>query len=187
MAEGKKRYFESALSDFVFDVAAGGAIRHLADRGHTVEQIMNELDYPVPRAKVEKAVYRHLSETGILLPTLPCGQKEMQIRHIQGNGKDKPAKTLAECIKDNGEECSYMECPFGQWMKNGEEKLRQITECLTSREREYIFGIRWERNIMYHRLNRRMWEIGMKLAANTEEEWKFFFLQSQECIIYHHH
>ena len=52
MKDGNERYFEAALSDFVFDVAAGGAIRHLTDRGYSVEQIMRELSYPVPRIKV---------------------------------------------------------------------------------------------------------------------------------------
>jgi len=64
--DGRKEYFEAALSDFVFDVAAGGAIRHLTDRGYSVEQIMRELSYPVPRDRVEKAVYRHLTESRIL-------------------------------------------------------------------------------------------------------------------------
>lgn len=180
MAEG---YFEAALSDFVFDVAAGGAIRHLVDRGHTVEQIMKELDYPVPRAKVEKAVFRHLSESGILLPGLPGEEQKMQMRLLQGKRKEQLPEITAKCIETNGEEHSYMECPFGQWMKNDEEKLQQIISCLTSREQEYILGIRWERNIMYHRLNSRMYEIGMKLAVSTEEAWKFFFLRSQEYII----
>ena len=40
MQENRPKYFEAALSDFVFDVAAGGAIRHLVDRGYSVEQMM---------------------------------------------------------------------------------------------------------------------------------------------------
>jgi len=41
MEEPKQEYFKKSLSDFTFDMASGGAIRHLADRGYTVEQIGN--------------------------------------------------------------------------------------------------------------------------------------------------
>ena len=178
MKDGKAGYFEQALSDFVFDVAAGGAIRHLVDSGYSIEQIMNKLDYPVPRAKVEKAAYRHMLESGILLPGLPEENEKMRIHLLQENGKGKFPETLAKYIAQYGEENAYMECPFGQWKKNDEGRLQRVIACLTSREQEYILGIPWERNVMYHRLNSRMREIGTKLAGNAQEEWKFYFLQT---------
>ena len=89
--EEKKGYFEAALSDFVFDVAAGGAIRHLADRGHSVEQIMDELSYPVPRAKVEKAFYRYLLESGILIKRLPDENAERQILLLREKTRHRKA------------------------------------------------------------------------------------------------
>lgn len=179
MIDGKQGYFQTALSDFMFDVAAGGAIRHLVDRGHSVEQIMKELDYPVPRAKVEKAVYRYLLESGILLPELPDGEGEVRACFLREKERTKVPQALLKCISENGEENCYMKCPFGLWMKQDGEKLRQITSCLTSREQEYILGIQWERNIMYHRLNSRMREIGTKLVLNTEEEWEFYYFISE--------
>ena len=178
--EGRKGgYFEAALSDFMFDVAAGGAIRHLTDRGHSVEQIMKELDYPVARSKVEKAVYRYLVESGILRSELPVEDEKIRIHHLQA-GKEKDRNSFKEAlvkhIETYGEENSYMECPFGLWTKGDEKKLNQAMEVLTSREKEYILGINWEHNMMYHRLNGRMREIGMKLGADTDEEWSFFFI-----------
>ena len=58
MAE--KEFFHKALADFAFDVASGGAIRHLADRGYTAKQIAGELDFSVPFEKVRQAVWDHL-------------------------------------------------------------------------------------------------------------------------------
>lgn len=176
MKEEKTGYFEAALSDFVFDVAAGGAIRHLVDRGHSVEQIMGELSYPVPRGKVEKAVYRYLSESGILLNKLPDESGGMRVHLLHEKKKENIPQALVLSIEEYGEENSYMECPFGEWIKNDEKRLRQMIACLSSREQEYILGIRWEQNVMYHRLNGRMREIGMKLATHTEWEWGFYFL-----------
>lgn len=179
MGEQKGGYFEAALSDFMFDVAAGGAIRHLTDRGHSVEQIMKELDYPVARSKVEKAVYRYLVESGILMSELPVKNEKIRIYQLQ-SGKEKDRNSFKAALIKNieiyGEGNSYIECPFGFWMKNDEKKLQQAMSVLTSREKDYIFGINWEHKMMYHRLNDRMREIGMKLGNDTGEVWNFFFL-----------
>ena len=175
MKEEKKGYFEAALSDFVFDVAAGGAIRHLADRGHSVEQIMDELSYPVPRAKVEKAFYRYLLESGILIKRLPDENAERQILLLREKTSMKMPEAIAAHIAKYGEENSYMECPFGAWKKAGYEKQEAFLSCLSLREREYILGISWEQDVMYHRLNGRMREIGMKLVSHTKWEWGFYF------------
>lgn len=177
----KTGYFEAALSDFVFDVAAGGAIRHLVDSGYSVEQIMTQLSYPVPRAKVEKAVYRYMIESGILQSKLPDVNGERHIYFLHEKTREKIPKALVKCIEEYGEENSYMECPFGEWMKTDKKKLEQIISCLSSREQEYILGIRWGENVMYHRLNGRMREIGMKLAVHTEQEWRFCFLAPKQC------
>lgn len=175
----KGGYFQAALSDFMFDVAAGGAIRHLTDRGHSVEQIMKELDYPVARSKVEKAVYRHLVEAGILMSELPAENEKIRIYHFQTDAekdKNKFKASLVKQIEKYGEKNSYMECPFGLWMKDDEKKLNQVMTVLSSREKEYILGINWEHNMMYHRLNDRMREIAMKMGTDTGMEWKFFFI-----------
>lgn len=174
MQEGRPGYFEAALSDFVFDVAAGGAIRHLVDRGYSVEQIMNTLDYPVPRAKVGKAVYRYMTESGILLDRLPEESAHMKVSLLKERVREKMPQTLVSCIEKYGEENVYMECPFGQWKRNNEQKLKQVISCLTSREQEYIVGIPWGKEVMYHRVNSRMREIAVKLLLHTDEEWRFY-------------
>lgn len=62
MDEQNTGYFNEALSNFAFDVAGGAAIRHMADAGYDVDRIMRELDYPIPRARVEKELNRYLQE-----------------------------------------------------------------------------------------------------------------------------
>ena len=136
---------------------------------------MRELSYPVPRTRVEKAVYRHLLESRILLPELPAEDNAMRIKLLQGDKSVHFSEMLAKAIAESGEENAYMECPFGAWLKKDEKRLEQNLACLTGREREYLFGIRWEKDIMYHRLNDRMREIGLKLVRGTEEKWRFYF------------
>lgn len=175
----ENRYFEQALSNFMFDVASGGAIRHLVDHGHSVDQIMKELDFPTPRERVEKTVYQYMIETGMLLDRLPVCEDELLCRPMKKLSAYEFNKQLTEHVQINGEKNSYMQCPFGYLMKNDAEKLKKEISCLTSREQEYIMGIRWERNVMYHRLNSRMLEIGVQLALNSELEVRFFFLEEK--------
>jgi len=64
-------YFQTALSNFATEVACGGAVRHLADIGYTLNQICDRLDYPAPRSKVQRIMMEHLYERRILLREEP--------------------------------------------------------------------------------------------------------------------
>ncbi len=54
--EPQQKYFKKSLSDFTFDVASLDAVRHLADRGYTVNQIVRMLDFPTPYDRVQQTV-----------------------------------------------------------------------------------------------------------------------------------
>lgn len=62
----EQEYFKRALSDFAFEVASNGAIRHLSDRGYTVTQITGMLDFPTPLERVQQVVWKHLLDTGAI-------------------------------------------------------------------------------------------------------------------------
>ena len=55
-------YFEDALQNFVQDFHYGGAIRHMVDRGYTVDQILRSGELSLAREKVEKIVEQYLQE-----------------------------------------------------------------------------------------------------------------------------
>lgn len=177
-------YFEEALSDFVHDAASGGAIRHLVDLGYTTDQIMEKLDFPTPRARVEKTVFRYLLEKKILLEELPDPEEEMRLITWRGLTEEKILREIRKCMEENGEENSYLCCPFGAIRRDREVRMTEMLSCLTSREREYLLGIPWERPRMYHRLNSRMLEIGVQLASQRGEEWRFFFLKTKEIAVF---
>lgn len=81
MAE--QEYFKKALSNFTFDVASGGAIRHLADRGYTVQQIKEMLDFPTPLERVQQAVWQHFLDTGQVMYTEPeAGNQKEQFTYV---------------------------------------------------------------------------------------------------------
>ncbi len=68
---GEQEYFRNALSDFTYEAASGGAIRHLADLGYTVKQICGKLTYPTPYERVRKTVWQHLCDAGTILTEEP--------------------------------------------------------------------------------------------------------------------
>lgn len=75
-----QEFFHAALANFMFDTASGGAIRHLADRGYTVKQIMERLDFPTPYDKVQQAVWEHFLDRDILRFEEP-GTARLHKRH----------------------------------------------------------------------------------------------------------
>lgn len=170
-----KKYFQEALSDFIYDAASGRAIRHLADAGYTSAQISRHLAYPVPIEKIRKTVTRHLSETGILLSDLPVSPDQMQKIPINRISEQTLFSQLTDCLLPNGEEHSYISCPFGTTQEKQADQILQALSALTSRETEYISGIEWPSKTIYHRLNRRMLEIGVTLAMNSDV-FSFYFI-----------
>ena len=97
MAE--QEYFKKALSNFAYEAASGGEIRHLADLGYTVKQIMEQLDFPTPYGRVQNTVWEHLLHTGVLLSEEP------------GNGKQR-------------ESVSYVK----EYDKYGKASFRQVSD-----------------------------------------------------------
>ncbi len=198
-------YFEEALSDFVYDAASGGAIRHLVDLGYSLEQILQALSYPAPREKVQKTLYRYMLESGLLRKTLPDEDGKRSVwkktaeRVTQTEGfrtvrlelsyRERVYRYLYEKIEENGEENVYLSCPFGMlFRQEGEritdsERLREKLPCLNRREQDYLIGIPWENMVMYHRLNDRMREIGRKLIFCPELGCGYYFMKTREAAV----
>lgn len=181
--EEQPKYFQEALGDFVHDAASGGAIRHLLDLGYTTDAIMQRLEFPTPRERVEKTVYRYLIEKGVLMEELPVNRGNMKSVSVRISSEAELCALLRKYIDRNGEENSYVSCPFGTIRRDRETRLWNMLSCLTAREREYIMGIPWKPQMMYHRLNSRMLEITVYLAVHSDLEMKICFLKSKETVV----
>ena len=73
-------YSKNALANFTHEAASGGAIRHLADLGYTVDQIAKQLTFPTPLERVRREVWERLLDTGVVLLEEPGN----------GNRREKP-------------------------------------------------------------------------------------------------
>ncbi len=185
--EEKPEYFRDALADFMHDAASGDAVRHLVDLGYTTNAILQRLDFPTPRERVEKAVYRRLIEKGVLLEELPVPEDSLRRIRLDvprgpGEGQVRLMRILRGQIQDNEEEHSYAACPFGTIRRNREARLAAMLDCLTTRERDYLLGIPWPPRVIYHRLDSRMLEMAVCLATQPGREWRFYFLGKGETM-----
>lgn len=201
-------YFKQALSNFVFDMASGGAIQHLTNQGYTVKQIIEKLDFPAPYEKVQEAVWKQLLNNGCLLleePGSGVGQERAEyvmekdsfgrrsfrkvvikadkVKQIhwkevifsrQINGK--LADYLSKKIIANGEEASYVSCNFGM-------KTNRLPDVLDEQQKDYISGLPWPKQKVYHKLDIRMREIVMTLYDVGEFQGECYFLKEQERVI----
>lgn len=68
------------MQQFTKDFAYGGAIRHLVDRGYTVDQIIREFHYPISRDSIERTVREYEKEkTQKNRGDKTCGSQEKTI------------------------------------------------------------------------------------------------------------
>ncbi len=210
----KQDFFRTALSDFTFESASGGAIRHLADLGYTARQISEKLTYPTPYEKVRSTVWKHLLDTQVVLTQEPgsrqvCGKAEYTVEHDkygrtsyrllapQGkaatveNWKERSysrdrdgnlAEYMAKMCDRNSEENAYISCEFGIWQRRECTKFQAAMQTLNERQREYITGLIWEDRVCFHRLNKRMREIVVKLYENGQYHGTCFFLRTAEKV-----
>lgn len=164
-------YFRQALSDFSFELASGGAIRHLADLGYTVKQIQERLDFPTPYARIQEAVWKRLVETGVILladPKLSKARMEENagrvdfVREYDRYGKVSFRRVVEpECQR--GEQGPYLVCEFGRVRREDAGKYSEALKLLNARAAEYIEGLPWVRQNVWHRADERMLDAERRL------------------------
>lgn len=202
-------YFKNALSSFTHENASGGAIRHLTDLGYSVKQIQEQLAFPTPYAKIQQTLWDHLLNTGVIRLLEPgidsCTEKSMFVKEYAPYGKvsfrkvtlphDEPCpifwKDVSFQSSDNFSEYiyqklaanqssdSYASCDFGLMEPAAFQRLLKE---LNDKQRDYLEGIPWPKQICYHVLNRRMQEILIRLHERELYHGIGFFVQTCEKV-----
>lgn len=172
MSMGKED-FRQALSDFTFDVASGGAIRHLTDLGYTVKQIQEQLDFPTPIARIQEGVWKRLVDTGVILLEEPLRQEPKEkvnyVREYDSYGKAS-FRRVVETNPQPETAGAFLVCEFGLLQYRDEEKYRKVLGALDERQAEYIDGLPWPLKKVWHRADERMLEIERRLCAAGLEQ-----------------
>lgn len=173
--------FRQALSDFSFDVASGGAIRHLTDLGYTVRQIQERLDFPTPLTRIREAVWKRLTDTGVILLEEPLkglsadapaadtgrGIKVNYIREYDSYGKASFRRVEEKTGDQEADEQvagqTFLTCRFGQLKSKDPKRYQKVLGALEGRQAEYIDGLPWPEAQVWHRADGRMLAIWKRL------------------------
>ncbi|MBR1860338.1 MAG: hypothetical protein IJ796_00545 [Lachnospiraceae bacterium] len=160
------KYFENALSNFMNDFAVGGSIRHLADNGFTVKEIHARLDFPIPVSKVSEAVWKHFIETGIIRLSEPdeeaFTEKVSFVKEQDSFGRTS-FRRVTEKIKNP--ETTYFPCDFGKMLYKDKTGFEKKLEVLSTRDKDYILGLPWPLQTVWHIADERMTRILSKLLS----------------------
>ena len=165
--------FNQALSYFTGEVASGGAIRHLADLGYTVDEIFNELTYPTPRERVQSTVWEHYISNGTIRLTEPeDGGHDEKVSYIKEQDAfgNVSFRRVVRNVEAAGRE--YILCDFGKRRYMDKEAFEGSLGGLDGSDREYVLGLPWTVEAVYHIANERMKRIAAKLDMNVYKETK---------------
>ena len=149
-------YFQKALSNFTTDFAVGGTIRALADKGLNVNEIYDRLDYPVSRETVGKLVWAHFLDNGTICindPSKQTSKQSVSYEKIQDEYGRISYKQIKRSIELSG---VYLPCDFGKQMYKNREAFIKKLEVLDKHDRDYILGLPWPLETVWHRDDERI-------------------------------
>lgn len=173
----EQTYFQKALSDFVYDMASGGAIRHLTDMGYTVRQIQERLDFPTPYERIQKTVWKHLLDTGVIFPERPesgkTGEKVDYVREYDSYGRASFRRVTVQKASKPSEPCLL--CCFGLLQYRDPGRYEKVLEVLEKEQAEYIQGLPWGVERFFHQPDQRMLGIYHTLEHAGLSEGVCFF------------
>lgn len=212
----EQNFFQSALSNFVFEAANGGSIRHFTDLGYTVKQIAENLSFSTSYEKIQETVWEHLLNKEILLLSEP-GSKNMQGAASYVQEKDKYGRTcfrkisplsantqpilwkeknfhnlhkksfrdyLAEKCSEKRKKQYYISCDFGIRQKKEPSHFIEDISLLDKRQQDYILGLPWPNQVVYHVLDSRMREIILSLYEKRNYHGTCYFIDTKEKILF---
>lgn len=107
-------------------------------------------------------------------------QESWKKQSLCGKTQEEISELIREKIAENGESSSYIACDFGLLYKREPERFHQILQNLDTELKEYIEGLPWERQRVYHRLDGRMTKIRLLLKENEGCFGGCFFLTTKE-------
>ena len=147
--------FNKALSNFVHDVASGGAVRHLAESGYTISEIAAQLDYPLPKDKIAQVMWEHFVNTGKICLEEPreTHEKVSFVKEQDAYGKTSFRKVV-ETVDNSARK--YIKCDYGKALYQKKPEFLAWLEKLEPGDREYIELLPWPLTPVYHEVDARM-------------------------------
>ena len=150
--------FNKALSNFIHDAAAGGAVRHLADLSYSISKISAELDYPLSKEMIAQLMWEHYVNIGKICLEEPkdIHEKASFIKEQDEFGRISFRRVVEEI--DNSSK-KYAKCEFGKALYQKKPVFLSKLNLLEKDDREYIELLPWPLNPVFHELDERFQRI----------------------------
>ena len=159
--------FQKALSRFTIEFAAGDAIRALADKGSTVEEIHERLSFPIAREKIGELVWARYLDQGTICLQDPSQQEEKVVtsyEKVQDAYGKVSFRQVRRSVQLTGE---YVPCDFGKRRYQNREDFNRLLENLDAKDREYVLGLPWPLETVWHKKDARMKRIMEIMRSST--------------------
>ena len=158
--------FSKAINNFTMDVAAGAAIRHLADIGYGPEKIQKTLTYPAPMDYISKTVYEHLLNLNIIVLKDPATiQPAAPYEFIlETNEYGKTSYRRVEKKIDETERTDYICVSFGSDKYRHSDLIEANRNLFSPQAYDYLMNIPWPVGEFWHEKNERVDEIASVLS-----------------------
>lgn len=125
-AMSEQSYFQNALSNFTYEAASGGSIRHLTDLGYTVKQIAEQLSFPTPIERIRRQVWEHLIETEIILIEEPGRNPKIKAEYVREY--DEYGRASFRRVAESSTEQTIIHWKELAACRHEKEKIRSLLE-----------------------------------------------------------
>lgn len=183
------RFFQQALSRFTHEFANGDLIRKYADKGYSISEIKEHLEFKSSREQIHEIMWKHFLATNQILYAEPGQGNEERYEYVKDispfgkvsfrkvkiveeqNDQNKYVetpynkKTFSDYLVNPGKKI-YVEIPFGLLRYRDKDRYQELLDSLKKKDAQYIEEIFIERRLVYYRLNARMAEILIHLLEN---------------------
>ena len=167
---GNEGYFQKALSQFTVEFAAGNAIRALADKGDTVEEIHEKLTFPLPKKAIGELTWAHFLDNGTICLSDPKEQPDKirtSYEKVQNAYGKVSFRQVRKTVTLEGE---YVACDFGKRLYQDREAFLRELQRVDAKDRDYLLGLPWPLQTVWHVKDARMERILSALGLGRVEQ-----------------
>ncbi len=161
-----EKTFDTALANFINDFASGDAVRHLADQGLSVTEIVGQLPFPTKKELVAEMVWKHYLKIGRIRLSPPEKGMIRKVSYVRDEGAygRTSLRQVVEEVPAPGEE--YVKCSFGRELYQHREAFMKRLTGLTDKDRDYILSLPWPLEDVWHVLDERMKRIRQQMGLH---------------------
>ncbi len=141
-------HFVKALQNFTMDAACGDAIRHLCDKGYTLDKVKETLTFPAPTEYVAKIMWdrcietrKIIESTGTVLSDSDSSQVSTGHLHEIVEMRDRYGrKSFVRVQKESPEEMIFSPEDYVQYenlfiLKNAQEQVFSLSHHIPLKDR----------------------------------------------------